>query len=97
MRVLLEFIRSLTLWRENYSIGSVIKDQECFSVCDFKLERLTCFFELLLFVNLIGRKEPLVCLQITKVPVQTCHLKTDCQSCMSLKDPYCGWCVLEGK
>ncbi|TWW64893.1 Plexin-B2 Precursor [Takifugu flavidus] len=35
--------------------------------------------------------------RITKVPVQTCHLKTDCQSCMSLKDPYCGWCVLEGK
>uniref|UniRef100_A0AAY4ESK9 Sema domain-containing protein n=1 Tax=Denticeps clupeoides TaxID=299321 RepID=A0AAY4ESK9_9TELE len=34
---------------------------------------------------------------ITKVPVQMCHLKTDCQSCMSLRDPYCGWCVLEGK
>uniref|UniRef100_A0AAY4ERS3 Sema domain-containing protein n=1 Tax=Denticeps clupeoides TaxID=299321 RepID=A0AAY4ERS3_9TELE len=31
------------------------------------------------------------------VPVQMCHLKTDCQSCMSLRDPYCGWCVLEGK
>uniref|UniRef100_H3CIC5 Plexin b2a, tandem duplicate 1 n=1 Tax=Tetraodon nigroviridis TaxID=99883 RepID=H3CIC5_TETNG len=35
--------------------------------------------------------------RITKVPVQTCHLKTDCQSCMALKDPYCGWCVLEGR
>ncbi|XP_033846131.1 plexin-B2a [Periophthalmus magnuspinnatus] len=35
--------------------------------------------------------------KITKVPVQACHLKTDCQSCISLKDPYCGWCVLEGK
>ncbi|XP_054655754.1 plexin-B2-like isoform X2 [Dunckerocampus dactyliophorus] len=35
--------------------------------------------------------------KITKVPVQSCHLKTDCQSCMSLKDPYCGWCVLEGR
>uniref|UniRef100_A0A6Q2YY19 Plexin b2a, tandem duplicate 1 n=1 Tax=Esox lucius TaxID=8010 RepID=A0A6Q2YY19_ESOLU len=33
----------------------------------------------------------------TKVPVQACHLKTDCKSCMSLKDPYCGWCVLKGK
>lgn len=98
MRTPLKFIRSLTLWRENYSIGSScgIKYQ-CFLVCDFKFERLTCFFELLLFVNLIDRKEPLMCLQITKVPVQTCHLKTDCQSCMSLKDPYCGWCVLEGK
>lgn len=37
------------------------------------------------------------CLQITKVPVQACHQKTDCQSCVSMKDPYCGWCVLEGK
>ncbi|XP_019898522.3 plexin-B2 [Esox lucius] len=35
--------------------------------------------------------------KITKVPVQACHLKTDCKSCMSLKDPYCGWCVLKGK
>ncbi|XP_061663981.1 plexin-B2-like [Syngnathoides biaculeatus] len=35
--------------------------------------------------------------KITKVPVQSCHLKTDCQSCVALKDPYCGWCVLEGR
>ncbi|XP_071390824.1 plexin-B2b [Centroberyx affinis] len=35
--------------------------------------------------------------KITKVPVQTCHLKTDCQSCVELRDPYCGWCVLEGR
>ncbi|KAG7455798.1 hypothetical protein MATL_G00244860 [Megalops atlanticus] len=35
--------------------------------------------------------------KITKVPVQACHLKTDCQSCMSQRDPYCGWCVLEGR
>ncbi|KAJ8007378.1 hypothetical protein DPEC_G00116890 [Dallia pectoralis] len=35
--------------------------------------------------------------KITKVPVQTCHQKTDCKSCMDLKDPYCGWCVLQGK
>ncbi|KAF7660414.1 hypothetical protein LDENG_00282200, partial [Lucifuga dentata] len=35
--------------------------------------------------------------KIIKVPVQTCHLKTDCQSCVELKDPYCGWCVLEGR
>uniref|UniRef100_A0A4W6D032 Plexin b2a, tandem duplicate 1 n=1 Tax=Lates calcarifer TaxID=8187 RepID=A0A4W6D032_LATCA len=32
-----------------------------------------------------------------KVPVQACHLKTDCHSCIAMKDPYCGWCVLEGK
>ncbi|XP_045927672.1 plexin-B2a [Micropterus dolomieu] len=35
--------------------------------------------------------------KITMVAVQECHLKTDCHSCVSLKDPYCGWCVLEGK
>ncbi|KAG7496795.1 plexin-B2-like [Solea senegalensis] len=35
--------------------------------------------------------------KITKVPVQTCHVKTDCHSCVSMKDPYCGWCVLEGR
>ncbi|XP_057185372.1 plexin-B2b isoform X1 [Triplophysa rosa] len=35
--------------------------------------------------------------KITKVPVQTCHLKTDCQSCVAQRDPYCGWCVLEGR
>ncbi|XP_014850853.1 PREDICTED: plexin-B2-like isoform X2 [Poecilia mexicana] len=35
--------------------------------------------------------------KITKVPVQTCHLMTDCHSCVQVKDPYCGWCVLEGR
>ncbi|XP_062374597.1 plexin-B2a [Sardina pilchardus] len=34
---------------------------------------------------------------ITMAPVQACHLKKDCQSCMALRDPYCGWCVLEGR
>uniref|UniRef100_A0A8C3AF21 Plexin b2b n=1 Tax=Cyclopterus lumpus TaxID=8103 RepID=A0A8C3AF21_CYCLU len=32
-----------------------------------------------------------------KVPVQTCLQKKDCQSCVELRDPYCGWCVLEGR
>ncbi|KAF7224135.1 plexin-B2b [Nothobranchius furzeri] len=35
--------------------------------------------------------------KITKVPVQTCLQKKDCQSCVGLRDPYCGWCVLEGR
>ncbi|KAJ7997876.1 hypothetical protein DPEC_G00216720, partial [Dallia pectoralis] len=35
--------------------------------------------------------------RITKVHLQMCHLKGDCQSCMSLMDPYCGWCVLQGR
>ncbi|XP_065145858.1 plexin-B2-like isoform X1 [Paramisgurnus dabryanus] len=35
--------------------------------------------------------------KITKVPVQACEQKKDCQSCVSQRDPYCGWCVLEGR
>ncbi|XP_039891728.1 plexin-B2a [Simochromis diagramma] len=35
--------------------------------------------------------------KITKVPVQACQQETSCHSCIGLKDPYCGWCVLEGK
>ncbi|XP_035391860.1 plexin-B2b isoform X2 [Electrophorus electricus] len=35
--------------------------------------------------------------KITKVPVQSCHQKTDCKSCVAQRDPYCGWCVLEGR
>ncbi|XP_030576486.1 plexin-B2-like [Archocentrus centrarchus] len=35
--------------------------------------------------------------KITKVPVQACQQETNCHSCVSLKDPYCGWCVLEGR
>lgn len=35
--------------------------------------------------------------KITKVPVQTCLQQKDCQSCVGLMDPYCGWCVLEGR
>uniref|UniRef100_A0A673LCB1 Plexin-B2-like n=1 Tax=Sinocyclocheilus rhinocerous TaxID=307959 RepID=A0A673LCB1_9TELE len=36
-------------------------------------------------------------LKITKVPVQACEQRHDCHSCVSLRDPYCGWCVLEVK
>uniref|UniRef100_A0A669D9R3 Plexin b2b n=1 Tax=Oreochromis niloticus TaxID=8128 RepID=A0A669D9R3_ORENI len=32
-----------------------------------------------------------------RVPVQTCLEMKDCQSCVGLRDPYCGWCVLEGR
>uniref|UniRef100_A0A671NXS4 Plexin-B2-like n=1 Tax=Sinocyclocheilus anshuiensis TaxID=1608454 RepID=A0A671NXS4_9TELE len=35
--------------------------------------------------------------KITKVPVQACEQRHDCHSCVSQRDPYCGWCVLEGR
>lgn len=35
--------------------------------------------------------------KISKVPVQACEQREDCHSCVSQRDPYCGWCVLEGR
>ncbi|CAK6977993.1 LOW QUALITY PROTEIN: plexin-B1 [Scomber scombrus] len=35
--------------------------------------------------------------RLSKVPVSSCERQTDCQSCLAVRDPYCGWCVLEGK
>ena len=33
--------------------------------------------------------------QASKVAVQSCSSYTTCSSCLSAKDPYCGWCSLE--
>uniref|UniRef100_A0A8C3GRE7 Plexin-B1 n=1 Tax=Cairina moschata TaxID=8855 RepID=A0A8C3GRE7_CAIMO len=32
-----------------------------------------------------------------RVPILECSLYLDCESCLALKDPYCGWCVLQGR
>lgn len=35
--------------------------------------------------------------KVSRLPVAQCSRHTDCQSCLSVRDPYCGWCVLEGR
>uniref|UniRef100_A0A3Q2C8B1 Plexin B3 n=1 Tax=Cyprinodon variegatus TaxID=28743 RepID=A0A3Q2C8B1_CYPVA len=34
---------------------------------------------------------------LTEERVRHAARQTDCQSCLSIRDPYCGWCVLEGR
>uniref|UniRef100_A0AAR2IK09 Plexin-B1 n=1 Tax=Pygocentrus nattereri TaxID=42514 RepID=A0AAR2IK09_PYGNA len=33
--------------------------------------------------------------KVTRLPVAQCELHLDCNSCLSVRDPYCGWCSLE--
>lgn len=35
--------------------------------------------------------------KLSKVQVQDCSRYTTCEKCISVKDPYCGWCTLENK
>lgn len=39
----------------------------------------------------------LSCLQLQKRPVAECQQHLDCHSCLLAHDPYCGWCILEGR
>ncbi|XP_017322990.1 plexin-B3 isoform X2 [Ictalurus punctatus] len=34
---------------------------------------------------------------VTRLPVAQCERHSDCHSCLSVRDPYCGWCSLEGR
>ncbi|KAM6924429.1 plexin-B3 [Xenentodon cancila] len=35
--------------------------------------------------------------RLSKLPTSSCETQVDCHSCLSVRDPYCGWCVLEGR
>ncbi|XP_056429732.1 plexin-B2 [Hyla sarda] len=35
--------------------------------------------------------------KVHRVPVQDCSRYSDCSECTQAKDPYCGWCVIDGK
>ncbi|XP_048858372.1 plexin-B1 [Brienomyrus brachyistius] len=35
--------------------------------------------------------------RLEKRPVAECYRHLDCNSCLAAHDPYCGWCVLEGR
>uniref|UniRef100_A0A8C6J3P2 Plexin-B1 n=1 Tax=Melopsittacus undulatus TaxID=13146 RepID=A0A8C6J3P2_MELUD len=42
-------------------------------------------------------QEHLFVMTQSMVPILECSLYSDCESCLALKDPYCGWCVLQGR
>uniref|UniRef100_A0A8C3JE50 Plexin-B2 n=1 Tax=Calidris pygmaea TaxID=425635 RepID=A0A8C3JE50_9CHAR len=35
--------------------------------------------------------------KVHRLPVQNCQEYSDCEKCIQARDPYCGWCVREGR
>ncbi|XP_044279378.1 plexin-B2 isoform X2 [Varanus komodoensis] len=35
--------------------------------------------------------------EVFRFPVQECASSSTCEACIQSRDPYCGWCVIEGK
>ncbi|XP_014819489.1 PREDICTED: plexin-B2 [Calidris pugnax] len=35
--------------------------------------------------------------KVHRLPVQNCQDYSDCEKCIQARDPYCGWCVREGR
>uniref|UniRef100_A0A8C1XXM6 Plexin B3 n=1 Tax=Cyprinus carpio TaxID=7962 RepID=A0A8C1XXM6_CYPCA len=46
---------------------------------------------------MVLRASDLCVFQVTKLHIAQCEKHLDCHSCLSNRDPYCGWCLLEGR